>query len=130
MAAAETAATLASGAAAAAAVAGWPPAIVITCALMGGVVSVWLDHRADVALTPKWLIGAIWQVMVSSAAGVAFSALALAVLPAYPLVAPLAQAPQWALAGVIAALIHRFAPMALRWVNRKADQADQGGSNA
>jgi len=131
MAAAETTATTASGIAAAAASAGWPPGIVITCAIVGGLVSVWLDQGTQISITAKWIAGAITHVFISSAAGVALSAAAITVLPGYPLLAPLALAPQWAWAGVIAALLHTFAPLAWSWTRRRAgDDKAKEGSNA
>lgn len=126
---AEVTTTIAAGAAASAASAassGMPPSDVVAWALIGGLVAVWLEHQAELIITARWAIGAIARALVSAAAGVALSAVALALAPTLPGLSALAQVPQWAMAGIVAALIHRIGPKlfdaASSWLTR-------GGAN-
>lgn len=136
MAAAETAATAATGAAAAALpamAASWPPGIVIIAALIGGMASVWLETQHEIVVTWRWLAGAAVHIAISASAGVAGSAIAVAVLPKYDITAPLAAAPQWSFAGVIAALIFKVGPLAWERAKRHlaggAAPSNPGGGN-
>lgn len=125
-------ATATSAAAASAAAAGWPPGIVIAWAVLGGLVSVWLNRATDVALNTRWVLSAVGHVFVSSASGVALSSFAVSVAAspqAWSYLQMLAGVPQWSVAGVIAALIHRCAPLVWKLVSRKVDTA-AGGPNA
>lgn len=123
-------AALASGIAAG--TSGLPPQDVILWALIGGLVSVWLSRQADASLTLRWAASSLMQLGISAAAGVAGSALVLAVAPAYAMTAPLASAPRWVLAGVIAALAFKAGPpvwgLFMRLVGGAAPK--EGGPNA
>jgi hypothetical protein len=71
------------------------------------------------------------HVFVSSAAGIALSSLGLAVAAnpdAWSYVRLFASVPQWPIAGVIAALIHRAAPLAWKLITSRLTSA--GGTNA
>lgn len=125
---------LAAGAAAAlpaAAMSGLPPGEVVAWSVIGGLVSVWLSRPRVAAVTPQWLAGTLAHIGVSAATGVALSALLQALATASPALAPLAEAPRWALAAVIAALAHTVAPMcyaaATRWLGRSGNP---GGPDA
>ena len=89
---------------------GLPPQEVILWALAGGVASVWLSREADASLSWRWAASSLMQLGISAATGVALSALVLAVAPAHPLTAPLASAPRWSLAGLIAASAFKAGP--------------------
>lgn len=135
MPAAETTTVAVTGALAAAlpaAAASWPPGIVVAAALIGGLVSVWLEMQEQIVISLRWLVGVAMHILVSASAGVAGSAIAMAVLPDYALTAPLAKAPQWAIAGCIAALIFKVGPLA--WDRARklagAPAKDEGGGNA
>lgn len=111
----------------AAAMSGWPPQDVVLWAVIGGLISVWLARKADQSeVTGRWLGGALAHLCSAAAAGVALSAVVLALAPAY--VPPLAVVPRWALAAVIAALINKLGPMVLRrlfkWGGTKGEPTD------
>lgn len=115
-----TAASAALATGSAAAMSGWPPQDVIVWALIGGLVSVWMARKAEASLTAGFLAAALAQVGVSAAAGIALSAGLLALAPVSTWTASLASVPRWVLAGVIAAVIHRAAPLAMAWLQRWA----------
>lgn len=107
-----TAASAALATGAGAALSGLPTQEVMAWAVIGGLASVWLAQKAaGSAFGWRWITTAVAQVVVSAAAGVAISALILAVAPAYGATQPLAAVPQWVLAGIVAAVIHRMAPL-------------------
>lgn len=118
--------TLATGAAAA--MSGLPSQEVILYAVIGGMVSVWLARQAEAVLTARWFAAALAQIGVSAAAGVTLSALVLAVAPGYAWLAPISAVPQWVLAGVIAALIHRAGPLMYAWFKRATGSKEEGGT--
>lgn len=112
MAVVETAAgAAATGVATAAAVGvGLPPPLVIMCAMIGGLISAWLEHADDLELSARWATRAVAHAAIASCAGLAISSGALAVLPEYPHLAPIAKIPHWAMAGAISALIFKVGP--------------------
>lgn len=129
---AETISTFAVGAAASgmpAAIGGFPPQEVILWSMIGGLGSVWLSRKSGQVVTTKWLCGALAQIGLSAATGVALSALLLAIAPGYSWLAPLSGAPRWAVACVIAALAFKVGPVlwasGQKWLGSK-----QGDSNA
>lgn len=124
---AASAASAATGAATAAAMSSLPNQEVIVWAVIGGLVSVWLARKAEVAFTPGYIATAIAQIGVSAASGIALSALVLTAAPGYAWLAPLASVPRWALAGCIAALIHQLGPLALSWLQHFS--GTKGGGN-
>lgn len=94
----------------AAAMSGWPPQDVVLWAVVGGLISVWLARKADQSeVTGRWLGGALAHLCSAAAAGIALSAVVLALAPAYAFSA---------LAAVIAALLHKLAPLGWRWLIR------------
>jgi len=103
---------VASGVAAgsAAAMSGMPPRDVVVWSVIGGLVSIWLSSQPAQALTGWVVARALSHVAVAVAAGVALSAVFLAVAPEYAVLRPFAASPRWALSGCIAAVIHRVAP--------------------
>lgn len=126
---AATSAALASGIAAG--TSGLPPQDVILWALIGGLVSVWLSRQADASLTLRWAASSLMQLGISAATGVALSALVLAVAPAHPMTAPLASAPRWSLAGLIAASAFKAGPPLWNLLMRLIGAAPkEGGPNA
>jgi len=123
------ASTVAAGTAAA--MTGLPTQEVVLYALAGGVVGIWLSPLAQVVFTARWVAAVLAQIAASTAAGVTLSAIGLAVAPGYDWLKPLSAVPQWALAGVIAACIHRALPLFWTWLQRRTGTApaDQGGEN-
>lgn len=126
-----TAAAGVAAAGSAAAMSGMPTHDVIFYALIGGVVGIWISPLAQVVFTVRWVAAVIAQVAASTAAGVTLSAIALSVAPGYPLLAPLGRVPQWAMAGVIAALIHYAGPLVVAWTRRRTGlEANQQGGKS
>lgn len=124
---AASSAVLAGGASAALA-AGWPPQDVIFWAAMGGLASVWLSRKTDTPVTIGWAIGSLAHLCIATAAGIALSAIALALAPAYSWLAPLAAVPRWALAVTIAALSYKAGPLAWGRIKTLFGLKEQEGS--
>ncbi|MBK1686192.1 hypothetical protein [Rubrivivax gelatinosus] len=108
--------------------AGMPSGLTIAAAIVGGLIAVWMEHSDEISISLRWVGGAALRVIVSAAAGIALAAIALAIA-AHPesVLAPIAGAPEWALAGVIAASVRKFAPLAwsaaTAWLQRKTTRA-------
>lgn len=115
----------------AAVMSGMPTQDVVLYALAGGVVGIWFSPLAQVVFTARWVTAVVAQIAVSTGAGVTLSAVGLAMAPGYELTKPLAAVPQWALAGVIAAGIHRALPLFASWLRRRTgtEPATEGGKN-
>ena len=126
------ASAIAAGAATALAVvlSEWPAGSVIAAALIGAVVSVWLAQTSDIVMTWPGARRALVQLIVSALAGVALSEIAVAVLPGYALTEPIARAPQWAIAGLVAAVAFRFGPRVAAWADRTIDSKRGGTPDA
>lgn len=125
--------TTAVGASATAAiVSGRPPGEVIVWAIVGALVAVWLSKPAEVTLTAKWFFTVAGLFFVSATAGVVLSSILVSVVPSLPAALQfLAAVPHWASAAVIAALIHKAAPLLWRHlVERFFPSASKGDSNA
>lgn len=103
---------VASGAAAggAAATAGMPPQHVVVWAVVGGLVNAWLAAATAEPVTLRWIARQLARVGVAASAGIALSAVVLAIAPAYSLTAPISTVPEWALAGVISGGLHLIGP--------------------
>lgn len=131
---AEVIATTASAAVASgtvAAISGLPPQDVILWSLVGGLVSVWMDKKdSEVCITARWIGSVMLQMCVSTAAGIALSAAVLSIAPAYEVSRPLAAVPRWVLGVVIAALIHKGAPLAWAGLKRLSIGGKQGSEHA
>lgn len=109
----DSAAAAGSGTAAAMLASGRPAEEVVVWSLLGALVAVWLkSHQDDHSqITLKLMISITFTLIVSVLCGIVGSALFVAVVPAYPLTNALKVVPQWAVAFVIAALIHNTAPV-------------------
>lgn len=79
---------------------------------------VWLGRRVDVVMSGRWAAEALRQLVASALAGIVLSEIAVSALPGYSLTEPISRAPQWALAGLIAATAFRLGPHVERWIKR------------
>lgn len=92
---------------------GWPPQDVLVWAVMGALVAVWLDRQRGEPLSMKWAGRALGMIAVSVLSGIAGSAF-LASMPEASFIGAAANAPRWAVAFAIAALIHKVGPLVFR----------------
>ena len=104
-------------------VTGRPPQEIIVWALMGSLVAVWLDHQRGEAITVRWAAKAVGLIFVSVLSGIAGSAgmIALADIQALSFIAKIER---WVLAFLIASLIHKLGPLAMRVISKKAEADD------
>lgn len=120
------AASAASTALAATWAAGVPPDGVVLAALAGAVLSVWND--APAVITPRWLAAALGRFGAALGLGLGGAAAVPLVAAGYAWLAPLALAPQWVLAGLLAYLARPLELIAraqlARWVPPAAGTVD------
>lgn len=122
----ELATSATSGGTAAALVAsGRPTEEVVVWSLLGALVAVWLKSRQDedAELSLRLFINIIGILLVSVFCGIVGSAIFIGAVQAYDKTRGLVVVPQWAIAFVVAALIHTVAPLlydfAKRWLKKK-----------
>ena len=104
---------------------GMPPQDVILWAVMGALVAVWLDRQKGEPLSKAWAFRALGMIFVSVLSGIAGSA-GLEAVPDAPMIGVVAKVPQWVLAFVISALIHKVGPLLFRRVVDAGTNSEAG----
>lgn len=120
-----TTAATSGGTAAALVASGRPTEEVVVWSLLGALVAVWLKSREEQDPDFNWrLLSSIVGILfVSVFCGIVGSAIFVGAVQAHEKTKGLVLVPQWAVAFVVAALIHTVAPLlydfAKRWLKKK-----------
>jgi hypothetical protein len=102
------------------AVIGMPAGNVIFAALIGAVVSVWLQHASTAALNRQWLVRAVGSLAVALIAGVLAPVFVQAYAPKFDWLTPLLRIDGVILAALGALCAHKALALLNRWIDRKA----------
>lgn len=114
------AAAAASAATAGASAAGLPPQGVLLCAAAGAVIGVWVSNADGADLSWRWAGTALGLVLAYAAFAILGTTVVTSVIPSYPMLAPLARVPEWAIAGTLSLSGFWVLPVLSGFLRRRA----------
>lgn len=80
---------------------GLPPTLVMVCAAIGAIISVWASESDQFDFTAKWALSVLGKVLLYAATGILGATFVVTAGPEYPVLQHLAKVPMWALAGAM-----------------------------